>query len=53
MLCASSSIQIWQRRNICLAPMCAWAGDGHQMLFIMCFQRWKQVCVDAWSRSRE
>ena len=47
MLDISASIQIWQRRTLCLGPMSAWVGDRVQMVFIMGFQRWK-----AWAVSR-
>ena len=45
MLDVSASIQIWQRRTLCLGPMSAWVGDRVQMIFVMGFQRWKAWAV--------
>ncbi|GAX78780.1 hypothetical protein CEUSTIGMA_g6217.t1 [Chlamydomonas eustigma] len=45
LISTAATIHIWQRRTLALGPMCAWMGDGVQMLFVLTWQRWKQAAV--------
>eukprot|EP00798_Chlamydomonas_sp_ICE-L_P002278 gene2278-8546_t len=45
MLSLASSVQIWQRRALCMIPMYAMVGDTIHMWFVLAWYRWRNMAV--------